>query len=251
MTVGGVRQIHTADGIYPQFLSSDDFHPEFGCLCPTPRMRRKIRMIVASVSIGIVIGAISVLGLVHREGHEGDGRGSGPSAAVATATVPATDETPFMTLPLPAAVTSASGVPWASGPCQDPEQSFLDIRCERGKSGVARSRRAIAHRIVSLPIGRSAAMSDEPTVLKSKAATSGKGETIATIVDMAKASVVGAPDTPTSNTKPGIKSAHKYRQPPPPADKGLSAFAAAPSFGRNAFDRAPAPIGSRGWGPTW
>ena len=161
MTMGDVRQMPALDGIDPQFLASDGFHPEFGYLCPAPRMRHRIRMIAISGSVVMMIAAISVLTL-HREGGESSRGGSALSAAAAA---PTADDTPATTWAPPSAVTGASGVLRAPAPCLDLLGSLLDRHCESGKSRAARSRRGAPHRVVSLPIGRSGALSaNEPRV---------------------------------------------------------------------------------------
>lgn len=225
------------NGIYPQSLSSDDFHPEFGYLCPTPRMRLKLRVIAILASIGMTIGAISVLALVHREGDENDRRELALSAAVPTA-----DEAPAMTLP------SSTAALRAPAPCQDLLGSFVNYQCESGKSRSARSTRGAPHGIVSLPIGHSGAVSaNELTVPEPNAVTSEKSKAVDNVTDVPKASAAGLGNSSASNKEPRTKSAHKHRQTTPPGDNGLSAFGAAPWFGGNAHNKGT-PFGSGGWG---
>jgi hypothetical protein len=91
---------------------------------------------------------------------------------------------------------------------------------------------------------------DEPTAARPKAGTGDEGEAFAKVIEMAKASAAGLPDPSawTSNTKPRIKRARNHKQPMFPSGNGLSAFAAAPWFGRNANYREDAPFASGGWG---
>jgi hypothetical protein len=246
MPMGDVHKIPPPNGIYPQFLSSDDFHPELGYLCPTPRMRLKLRMIAILASIAMMIGAISVLARVHRDGGESDRRALALSAAAA---VPTADEAPAMTLSSPTAETGASGALRAPASCQDLLGAFVNHQCESGKSRASRSRRGAPHQIVSLPIGHSGAVSaNEPTVFEPKAVMSEKGKAVHDVTDIAKASAVGLVDTSALKTKPRTKSARKNRQTAPPSDSGLSAFAAAPWFGGNANNRKATLFGSGGWG---
>jgi hypothetical protein len=137
--MGDVHKIPPPNGIYPQSLSSDNFHPEFGYLCPTPRMRLKLRVIAILASIGMTIGAISVLAPVHREGGENDRRELALSSAAA---VPTADEVPAMTLPSSTALMGASVALRAPAPCLDLLGSFVNHQCEPGKS---RARRRIAN----------------------------------------------------------------------------------------------------------
>jgi len=45
--------------------SVPDFHPEFGLLCPSPRRRRSLRLAMASVIVGMAIGATMELAVAH------------------------------------------------------------------------------------------------------------------------------------------------------------------------------------------
>src|SRR3979409_1403018 len=47
-----------------------DLHPEYGYLCPSPRLHRDARVAVISVLLGVIIGGIAVIALVaDRDGH--------------------------------------------------------------------------------------------------------------------------------------------------------------------------------------
>jgi hypothetical protein len=39
---------------------ADNFHPEFGYFCPTPRARRELRVVLRSLLLGMLIGAALV-----------------------------------------------------------------------------------------------------------------------------------------------------------------------------------------------
>jgi hypothetical protein len=238
MTMGDVRQMPAPPGIYPQVPSSDDFHPEFGYLCPTPRMRFKIRMIAILASIGIMVGTISVLALLG-EGGESDRRELSLPAAAA---VLKAEEPPAVTLPPPA---TAMGALRGPTPCKDLLAWFLDRRCELRKSSTVGSRRVAIHQIVSLPIGRSGSVSaNEPPMLEPKAVRSEKGKGVGIVTDISS----GLADTSTSNTKPPTKSARRHKRTTRPGDPSLSAYAAAPRFGRDAHNRDATPFGSGSWG---
>jgi hypothetical protein len=241
--MGDVHKIPPPNGIYPQSLSSDDFHPEFGYLCPTPRMRLKLRVIAILASIGMTIGAISVLAPVHSEGDENDRRELALSAAVPTA-----DEAPAMTLPSSTALMGASVALRAPTPCQELLGSLVNHQCETGRSRSARSTRGAPNGIASLPIGHSGAVSaNELPVPEPNAVTSEKGKAVDNVTDVPKASAVGLVNSSASNTEPRTKRAHKHRQTTPPVDNGLSAFGAAPWFGSKAHNNGT-PFGSGGWG---
>jgi hypothetical protein len=245
MTMGDVHKVPPPDGIYPQLLSSDDFHPEFGYLCPTPRMRLKLRMIAILALIGTMIGAISVLAPLHREGGEND-----RSELVLSVAMPTTDQAAPMTLPSPSAVTDASSILHGLVRCQDLLGLFINHQCESDNFRSRSARRRVdPHQIISRPIGHGSLVSaNEPTVSEPKAVMSEKSKVIGNVTDIARASAAGLVDPSTPNTKPHIKSARKHRQTTPSDHNGLSAFAAAPWFGSNAHARKATPFGSGGWG---
>ena len=41
-----------------------DLHPEYGYLCPSPRLHRDARVAVISVLLGVIMGGIAVIALV-------------------------------------------------------------------------------------------------------------------------------------------------------------------------------------------
>ena len=50
-------------GVHAESSSAQSFHPEFGYLCPTPRMRRKFRSAVITTVAGMAIAAGAALAL--------------------------------------------------------------------------------------------------------------------------------------------------------------------------------------------
>jgi hypothetical protein len=244
--MGDVHQIPPPNGIYPPFLSPDDFHPEFGYLCPTPRMRRKLRVIAILASIAMLIGGISVTPLAQRNSGDDHRRELARSVAIAE---PTADEALATTLPSPAVVTGASSVLSAPAPCQGPAGSFVNHQCDSGKPRSPRSRPGAPHQVVFLPIGHSSAVSaNEPTVSEPTAVMSDKGKAVDNVIDIAKAAAARLVDSSVPNTKPRTKIARKHRPTTSPQDNGLSAFAAAPWFGSGAHSRKAALSGSRRWG---
>jgi hypothetical protein len=206
-----------------RFLPSHNFHPEFGYLCPTPRMHRKPRMIAILASIGMMIGAMLILAPEQREGGESDRR-----ELALTAAAPTDDLAPAVRLPSSTAVTDGSDAPHAP-------------------SRLAR-RRGASHQIVSLPIGHgSFVLANGPTVSEPKAVVREKGKAADNVIDIVRAAAPALLDSSASNTKPRTKSARKHKT-TPPYDNGQNAFAAAPWFGSNAHNRKAAPFGTWGWG---
>jgi hypothetical protein len=208
--------------ISPQFLSPEGFHPEFGYLCPTRRMRLKIRMIAILASIGMMLAAISVLALMHRE--------------LAAAPV-AGDEASALLLPRPAAPAS----------CRDLRGMFLHRQCQSGKSRAARSRRGVSRQMLSLPIGRRGVVSaNESAVVVANVAMSGDETTPGRVTDNVKAPSVRLGDSAGSGKKGATKIARKYKA-TPQGENGLNAFAAASRLDRYARSPEATPIRSRDW----
>lgn len=126
--------------------SSPHFHPEFGFLCPSQRMRRNLRLAAAFVIVGITAGATAALAFGHLPAS--DTSRSEPAAFAASV-----DETPSLAV---AAVTSPSPTvaidPRASarpqGSCQDLSASFLDATCRGGKARKHHAARP-GHRVAS------------------------------------------------------------------------------------------------------
>jgi hypothetical protein len=235
------------DGIEPQFLSSDDFHPEFGYLWPTPAKRRRIRKAVMWASAGTVIGAFALLTLAQHGG--GGGRGEFVSAAAASAPAMVA-EAPAMPPVPPITITDASAAARAPASCRDLLGSFIDPQCKSGRLRKSRSERRASNRVVSVPIGRTAFLNREDTAAPAA---------VAQVPDevVAKPAVDVAPEPAASPAKPRPKSARKHKPSSPDSDP-RSAYAAAPGYGHDAYNRAayppglrPAPYGGGDWGRSW
>jgi len=239
-------QMPTPNGIEPQFLSSDDFHPEFGYLWPTPHKRRRMRKALMWASAGVVIGAFALLTLAQ---HGGGGRGEFVSAAAASAP-PMVAEAPAVPPALPITITDASGAARAPASCQDLLGSFIDPQCKPGRLRKSRSERRAANRVVSVPIGRSAFLNRDDA--SAPAAVAQVPEEA-----VAKPAADVAPDPVAAPAKPRTKSARKHKPSSSDGDP-RSAYAAAPWYGRDAYGRGaypaglrPAPYGGGDWGRSW
>jgi len=51
--------------LHADWPSTPDFHPEFGVLCPSPRRRRGMRLVMASVMAGMAVAATIELAVAH------------------------------------------------------------------------------------------------------------------------------------------------------------------------------------------
>jgi len=74
-------------------------HPDFGLLCPTPRFRRKVRMVVGCLVVALIGG--TVLRVIHSPPRA-------PTGLDTTAAVGDAGEVPAMMLAAPPAVTGAA-----------------------------------------------------------------------------------------------------------------------------------------------
>src|SRR5438445_7997798 len=77
-------------------MRSDHYlHPEFGCLSPTPRLRRELRTAFFSVLFGIGIGAAAIIALNGKNTDDAPvPRGVNSGAAAASAIVEPPDAVP-------------------------------------------------------------------------------------------------------------------------------------------------------------
>jgi hypothetical protein len=142
--------------------STPDFHPEFGLLCPSPRMRRGLRLAVACVMAGMAIGATVELAIAHWRG----GDAVSPSARTfdeERLTLPGDTAFPpidILRIRLSAS-TAGQDEPTAARPqglCTDPSlkdiaAEFLNPNCESRKSHVRHVARA-TYRVATVVIGR-------------------------------------------------------------------------------------------------
>jgi hypothetical protein len=220
---GDVNQMVPPRDISPQFLSLEGFHPEFGYLCPAPRMRRKIRTVSILVSIGMMVVAISVLARMnHEDGEDVRWETVLPAAALLAADRASTSILPPLAAP---------------GSCRDLPGMFLHHpRCESDKRRAARSRRGAFRQIVSLPIGhRGIVSANEPAEIVAKVARSEDKTSLGTVTNNAKAPSARLSDSAGSGKKRATKIARRNKS-TPPGENGLNAFAAAPwleSYPRN------------------
>jgi hypothetical protein len=194
-------------------------------------MRLKIRMVAILTSIGMMVAALSVLALAHRE----DGESGRLETALPAAAPVAGDEASALILsPHPAPAS-----------CQDLPGMFLDSQCRSGKVRSARPRRRASRQMVSLPIGsRGVVAANKPALIAAKVAISEEGTTVGAVTDNAKAPSAPLSDSAGSGKKRASKIARKHKA-IPPSENGLNAFAAAPWFDRYAHNREAASF--RGW----
>ena len=91
--------------------SPNQFHPEFGYMCPTSRFRRTLRVSLVAAVIGAAAGAIGVVATAER----GDRMRSEIAATIGVGE--------------PAVAAPAAGVPAAALPCPTRRGAPFDSRC--------------------------------------------------------------------------------------------------------------------------
>jgi hypothetical protein len=227
--------------------SAQNFHPELGYFCPTPRMRRNFRSAVITVAAGMAIVAGATLALSPQLAPQGEAApklAMSPVEPLAVADPPAglgQVSVPATTLPTtPATGELAAGR--GRSVCDDLSGAFLAPRCQAGKAGksrMARTARAASARAAAISTGGADAGPQPIT-----AAAAGP----ATAAD--EAAVAQPAERPVPAKKP-VKTANK----PMPGRDVASAEAApavpAPSSGLFGLLHAPTRTGSGAWAMSW
>jgi hypothetical protein len=200
------------------------FHPEFGLLCPSPRRRRCIRLVMLSVATTLAIGATMGLAIAHRTD------GEGPASMVQPM-----DERP------PAGVsTTADGVRESckADVATDLASFFLGSACAPNKPHARHGARA-TNRVATVILGRvdAPAATAAPSAAVAAPASdpsqpgAGKAEK--------SANVTAAVERTAQPKKPKAKASGPIALTPAGGMLGAStpnAYASAPKFGREAYD---------------
>jgi hypothetical protein len=131
------------------------YHPEFGYLCPSPGVRRRIRAAMISAAVGMLIGASIVLSLTDRRPADGQRSERTLTAGQAerdwSAVAKAADSENSV---LPVASQDSAGAPSVQGACKDEGASFLNPKCRSGTKRKAHAARPFATRLATIEIGR-------------------------------------------------------------------------------------------------
>lgn len=144
-------------------------HPEFGYFCPTPRFRRKVRLVLVCMVLGAI--GVAMLRAGHdpvamlRAGHDpDDSKSPDSSSALMMTRVDGGSGAEAGSQAGPAPATGALGLRPAlsQGPktaCEEDTWAYLDGKCIAGKERKARVVRVPGNRpaIATIPIGRSPA----------------------------------------------------------------------------------------------
>jgi hypothetical protein len=200
---------------------AQNFHPEFGYFCPSPRMRRKVRGAAVTVLAGIMlIAAGTALTLMPQLGPQSPGDGVREESALSANASPPTgqpagaaDQSISATLALGAADPATSS--HAQTSCDDPSGAFLAAQCQQlgrtGKSRMTRAARAARYRPATLPIGGADASLEAPPQRPGAASPLPVAETAgaAVALEAAPPSAPEKPAAPAAPAKKPVKTAHK------------------------------------------
>lgn len=254
------------------FSPAQNFHLEFGYLCPSAQFRRTLRNAVVALVAGTVIAASVAFALLPQLAPQPAGDGGREQTALSLIAVPPADKAadikaasvadagmPAATIPAAAMARAvateraAAAHAWAS--CEDLSGSFLAPQCQLGKTGkshathTARPAHDAGNRVATVSIGRpDGAPEARPQGAASRAAApqeQGPGRAAAArpapAVETGNAATNEAPTgvmPPSRPDKKPVKTAHKQApNPQPPGRDAASAEspAAAPSHGFDLF----------------
>jgi hypothetical protein len=255
--------------------AAQNFHPEFGYLCPSARMRRKVRSAAMTVLAGMVIAAGTVLALVPQLASNPPGEGGREESALSTAAVSAPidratvdrikvdrvavgkapDDRAMPVILAPSIPMTYPAAPLrAQASCDDLSGSFLLLRCQSSKPGKlrmtreARAAHAASRRVANMPIGR---IDAEPETEQHAAAAPRPAPAAEAALALVATNAAAAGHPPEKPAAPAKRPVKTMQKPVPSRDNaGADALAAAPSpgFGLFGLFREPLRIGIGGAG---
>jgi hypothetical protein len=190
---------------------AQNFHPEFGYLCPSAQMRRKVRRAGMTMLAGMLIAAGTALALVPQLVPQPSGDGGSEELALSVpASLPADkpagarDESVPAPMARPAAMTDQPAPSRVQISCDDPSGAFLAPQCQLGRAAA----RAASNRAATLPLGRAEASPQGPAAPRA----SGPSPTAETAPEAVAANELPAvlpPERPAAPAKKPVKTAHK------------------------------------------
>jgi hypothetical protein len=214
------------------------YHPEFGYLCPSPLVRRNVRVALMSAVLGGGIGACIVLTLMDR-------RFAASPQSEQTSTFARTDRAwgavaQAATLESQPAIAPMAGedktsTTIANEACADEGASYLDSKCHLVRRHRAHTSRSMTSRLTTVEIGRIRSIGDiqQPVsaTMNGRSAQVGAGQT--NMADRLSArSMAVSEQAPASAMKPATISRTR-RQPRDPRGDGIKAFAHASPYGQS------------------
>jgi hypothetical protein len=136
------------------FSRAQNFHPEFGCLCPSAQFRRKVRNGLVTVAAGLLIAGSVALALLPQLTPQSSGDGGHEATALSAMTMPPVDKVADLKATRPAdegrpagtmaqaAATQRAASAHAQASCDDLSGAFLAPQCQLGKTGKSHTTRA-------------------------------------------------------------------------------------------------------------
>jgi hypothetical protein len=248
--------------VRPEWPTTPDFHLEFGLLCPSPRLRRSMRLAVICVMAGMAIGATAKLGVAQwRDNFSGvTGPTAGPSGDQSPANEVAPGLSEFAAFPsrLASDTYKSKGAP-AQSSCKDLSTSFLNPTCRSERPHARHAARA-AYRVATVIIGRA-------TAPPPPAAAADAAPTTAAPIDELRAVVGSTNKARTLMAQSVGRSAQLPKKPkatpsastildaparePGSEDVGTNAYASAPWLGRDHHARFPDPFRAAALPPNY
>jgi hypothetical protein len=238
-----------------QPTATPGYHPEFGYFCPSPFVRRRLRVAMIFTVVGMVIGAIIVLSLMDR-------RSANSQQNVQTSTFGRTDRawsTAAQAAALegePAAAPLA-GMPIAPDACEDESAFYLDSKCRLIKRHKVHTSRLLTTRLATVGIGRIGSLGDmERSVsaaVNGRSTQAGAGQNTSAEGPLAP-SIAVSEHVPASAAKPA-RTPRTRRKSHDPTGDGFKTFAYASTYaqynryGDKYRNERQAVKGNRGW--TW
>ena len=126
--------------------AAPDFHPEFGCLCPSARKRRGVRLATAIVVTTLAIGVTMGFAVAYH-----------PDVTRPATMAPPIDEPPPAESAVPAADATRAHESCKGDAAQDPAAFFLNPACRSNKPHARHGARAANH-VATVIIGRTEAL---------------------------------------------------------------------------------------------
>jgi hypothetical protein len=261
------------------FAPAQNFHPEFGYLCPTARLRRRLRGAVITLAAGTVIAGSMALAVLPQLAPQppGDGarQGSLQGSLQESVQEPMQETALPATVPAPvvevadrkatrgaaeavsaatlarAVVMGPAAASRAQATCEDLAASFLAPQCQLGKAGKSRSSRAAharhdAGNRVTTGRADAAAQAGPPQAASLEAGSpeTGTGKIVTPAPAVETAVAIDEAATVAMPPKPARKPIKTERRQAPDAATARTTPAASPGFDLFALFRQPPRTGN-------
>jgi hypothetical protein len=206
------------------------YHPEFGYFCPSPLVRRSVRVALMSVADGAAISACIALSLMdrrfagNRQNQETSMFARTDQSWSAGARAPTLESEPAAAL---LAEENKTDMPIAREACEDEADSYLDSKCHLVRRHKAHTSRSMTSRLATVEIGRIHSSGDieRPVwaAINGRSARADAGQLNS--ADGSPAPSMAVSDrAPASATKPA-RNPRARRQPRDPKGDSMKAFA--------------------------